>query len=184
MRSRLSVPLNDAEQSLLENTYRRYRDAMYSAAFSYLHNEADAEDIVQEVFVRLAQRHMSTVTRLSQDDSLLYYLLTAVRNAAMSHFRKANVRKELPVDMDESGLSLPADEIFIDQLNASLDGSDLAGTIDAMEPIYRDVLYQRFILGLSTKEIADISRLPLSTVKKRLLRAKKLLWKQYKEECR
>ena len=74
-----------------------------------------------------------------------------------------------------------ADREFISQLSFD-DTSDLSRMIRDLKPIYREVLYQRFVLELSVKEIADIDRLPTATIKKRLLRAKQLLWKQYKEK--
>ena len=51
-----------------------------------------------------------------------------------------------------------------------------------MKPKYRDVLIQRYVLELSVKEIAETSRSPVITVKKRLQKARQLLWKLCKEE--
>ena len=182
MRSRLNAPLSEAEQTLLENTYYQHRDAMYAAAFSCLRNEADAEDVVQEVFLKLARKHMPTVKRLSEEGTLLFYLLTTTRNAALDHLKKASVQKESPVDPDELPEALLADDSFVDQLNASLDVQALTKIIDGMEPMYRDVLIQHFLLDLSVREIAGAAHAPVITIKKRLQKAKQLLWKLCKEE--
>ena len=182
MRSRLNAPLSEAEQTLLENTYYQHRDAMYAAAFSCLRNEADAEDVVQEVFLKLARKYMPTVKRLSEEGTLLYYLLTSTRNAALDHLKKASMQKESPVDPDELPEALPADDSFVDQLSASLDVHALTEIINGMVPMYRDVLIQHFLLDLSVKEIAGVAHVPVITIKKRLQKAKQLLWKQYKEK--
>ena len=176
-----TVPLEEPDKNLLEKTYLQYRDTMYAVAFSVTQNSADAEDVVQEVFVKLAARYMSTVARLSSDDTLLYYLLTATRNTALNHYKKTGFRNEIPMDPDIIDSFRVADREFISRLSFD-DTSDLSQMIRDLKPIYREVLYQRFVLELSVKEIADIDHLPTATIKKRLLRAKQLLWKKYKEK--
>ena len=182
MKSRLFAPLGEAEQTLLENMYEKYRGAMYAAAFSCLHHEADAEDVVQEVFLNLDGKHMYTDVRLSEEGTLLYYLLTSVRNTALNHLKKASIRKESPVDPNDLPEEVLSDDSFVDALNDALDVEALVRIINSMKPKYRDVLIQRYVLELSVKEIAETSRSPVITVKKRLQKARQLLWKLCKEE--
>ena len=174
-----TVPLDESESTLLEETYQKYRDVMYSVAYSIVQNRADAEDIVQEVFLKLAKKYMGTLSRLARDDALLYYLLITARNTALSFIRSS--AREVSVDPITLHNFQLTDDAFVSQLD-SFDTSLLADKIRALPPIYQDVLYQRFVLDLSTREIAAMNHMPLSTVKKRLLRAKKQLRDLCKEE--
>ena len=177
----MTVPLNESERSLLEETYNNYRNAMYAIAYSIVRNRLDAEDIVQEVFHKLAKKYMATLSRLNKENALLYYLLTATKNTALSYFSKPSIMKEIPVD-PTSFASFPAsDESFEDQFD-SLDTSLLAEKIRTLNSIYQDVIYQHFVLELSIREIADLNHMPLATAKKRLLRAKQQLRDMCKEE--
>ena len=181
MPPRASVSLKPEEQALLENTYYQYRDIMYAVALSCLHNETDAEDIVHEVFLKLAQKYMQTVERLSKEGSLPYYLMTVTRNMAISHLRKAGIRKEIPVDPTILPDYLFAKKPLTELLNDYPESNDLTGLIREMEPAYQDVLYQRYVMELTVKEIANSEHLPIATVKNRLRRARYLLWRKCKE---
>lgn len=174
--------LDGPDRTLLENAYRQFRNPMYFEAFSITENSADAEDAVQEVFVRIAKKHMATLARLSGENRLRAYLLTAVRNTALNLFEKASTKNEVPLDRDEAGGANLADETFVDRLSDSLDAQELVHCFDRLKPLYRDVLYQRFVLELSVKEIADIDHLPAATVRKRLLRGKQTLRKMFEDK--
>ncbi len=175
----LTVPLDDQNRRLLEETYCQYRDKMYAVAFSVTLNKADAEDVVQQLFLRLAQKYMPTVQRLSADGTLIYYLLTATRNTALNYVKKASQRREIPIDTTLDNVLL-TDTAFKNELSAA-DAHVLSEIIRDLNTIYREVLYQRFVLDLSVSEIAEVNHLPITTVKKRLLRAKQLLTKKYEE---
>ena len=178
----LNAALGEPDRALLENVYRQFRNAMYFEAYSVTENSEDAEDAVHEVFLRIARKHMSTLARLSEENKLKYYLLSAVRNTALNLTRTAGSKNEVPTDPDdlnEAGLS---DEDFVDRLSDALDAGELVVNIRELKPIYRDVLYQRFVLELSVKEIAYLGRLPRATVRKRILRGKQLLLKMYEEK--
>ena len=175
-----TIPLDEADKQLLEDVYLHYRDTMYAVAYSVTHNSSDAEDVIQQVFLRLAQKYMPTVQRLSAENTLRYYLLTATRNTALSYCKKANKRHEVPLDPTLLDGTMPTDDLFRGQSN-SVDVPSLSEKLNSLRPIYRETLYQRFVLELSVKEIAEIDHVPVSTIKKRLLRAKQLLQKQFKE---
>ena len=176
----LTIPLDESDKKLLEDIYCQYRGPMYAAAFSVTHNGADAEDVVQQVFLRLAQKHMPTVQRLTIENTLPYYLLTAARNAAINLYKKAETLHEINVDTNRLDSISREDDSFRGEFD-SVDIPFLSEKIRRLNPIYRDVLYQRFVLELSVRDIAQAEHIPLYTVKKRLLRAKQLLRKQCEE---
>ena len=177
----LNVTLDGPDRALLENVYREFRNAMVFEAYSITENSSDAEDAVQEVFLRIARKHMKTLARLSEEKKLRYYLLSAVRNTAQNLSLKAGARHDVPLDPAGWSGAEPSDESFIDRLSDTLDARELVRNILELKPIYRDMLYQRFVLELSVKEIADISHLKASAVKKRLLRGKQLLLAKLEE---
>lgn len=176
----LTIPLDESNKELLETIYLRYRDSMYAAALSVIHNYADAEDVIQEVFLKIAQKYMSTIRRLHKDSALLYYLLTAVKNTALNHYKKAEALYENIIDPVKLDDHLQSDIVYREQMD-TYDSPLLVEKLSNLNPIYREILYQRFALNLSMKEIAETNHIRLSTVKKRLLRAKKLLRDQLEE---
>ena len=178
----LNVTLDEPDRALLEKVYREFRNAMVFEAYSITENISDAEDAVQEVFLRIARKHMQTLARLSEENKLKYYLLSAVRNTAWNLSQKASARHEIPLDPAARSGTEPSDESFIDRLSDALDARELVRIILELKPIYRDVLYQHFVLELSVREIADIDHLKTSAVKKRLLRGKQLLLTKQEEQ--
>ena len=176
-----STFLSDKEKTILENAYYRYRDMMYAAAFSLLHHEADAEDVVHEVFLKLARKYMSTIERLAAEGTLPYYLLTATKNAALSHLKRERAGKETPVDLAELPESFLKDNSQSAYFDASREESEIMQMMNELDPEYQALLYQRYVMELSVKEMADFRHQSLSAVKYKLRQAKSLLWKKFKE---
>ena len=67
-----------------EATFKEHYNALANYAFSILKNEHDAEDVVQEVFIRVWQNSPQVI----EGSQAKFYLLTAVRNGCISHIRK------------------------------------------------------------------------------------------------
>lgn len=66
--------------------YEAYYYRLYGIAYRYTRDRQDADDVMQEVFVDVFRRHRE-IGRMS-DEPILNYLVKAVRNQAISHYRK------------------------------------------------------------------------------------------------
>lgn len=152
--------------------YNEYEKQMFFLARTILDCDADAEDAVHEVFLRIASKQIDTVCGICDNNDLRNYLLKATKNSCLNHKR----RREIPIDPDElSLLKKPADITdaeLVDAVCLHAEADRLKETILALPEQYRDVLYYRLILEMSVSEIADTTKQKAATVKKQLLRGK------------
>lgn len=80
----LSLIDEEKDKDKFEELYHSYKNQMTYVAMSVLHNETDAEDIVHDVFVKVATRHMDTVNQFSDEVDLRNYMLKATKNTAIN----------------------------------------------------------------------------------------------------
>jgi RNA polymerase sigma-70 factor, ECF subfamily len=145
-------------------------DAAYNLARWLTRNEHDAEDVVQEAYLRALKFFGS----FHGEDSRSW-LLTIVRHTCYTWLRQ-NRRHELTTGFDEERQSAentaPDPEALMLQ---SADAQALRLALEALPVEFREVLILRELEGLSYKQIAAITDLPLGTVMSRLARARKRL---------
>jgi RNA polymerase sigma-70 factor, ECF subfamily len=164
----------------LEDFERRaiaHMDAAYNLAFWLLRNRADAEDAVQDAYLRAFRAFDS----FSGED-IRPWLLTIVRNVA---YRWLTVRKRGSnvISLEEvlSGCDdadAPKWEPVSDEPTAEQSLLDRAekylvhAALDRLAPVFREVIVLRELEGLSYHEIAGITGTPIGTVMSRLARAR------------
>ena len=145
--------------------------AAYSLARWLTRNDDDADDVVQEAFLR-AFRFFDDL----RASDCRPWLLTIVRNTCYTWMRR-NRPHELVADGDEAvGLvedGAPSPEA---QLVREADAARLSRAIERLRPEYREVLILREYEGLSYKEIAAVTGASLGTVMSRLSRARQRLY--------
>jgi RNA polymerase sigma-70 factor (ECF subfamily) len=169
---------------------RRFRDAalphlddVYTLARYLLRNGADADDAVQECYLR-ALRHFDTF----RGGAVKPWLLAILRNVCRATYAQ---RKdgEQPADLNEEAEPVwsEAPETPEDQVLRRLDGDAIRGLVAALPEPFREAIVLREISDLSYREIADIIGAPVGTVMSRLARARALLreaWLLYEKEGR
>ena len=133
-----------------------HSDSMLRAAYSVVHCTADAEDAVQEAFVRL----MTKAPDFRDSEHEKAWLLRVTINIARN-IRRAKARECLPAEEDTPSAPPP--------------DSDLLQLVLALPEKYSTVIHLYYYEGYSIKEIADILRLPPATVGTRLARGRALL---------
>lgn len=138
----------------------RYRSLIHGLAYHVLGDFQDAEDIVQEAFIK-AYNSLSILKDKAKFGS---WLRVMALNLCKMWLRKST--KELPPAMD-----IPGEDIYIDE---ELQESVLAA-LSALPPKNQIVLTLFYLDDLSYKEIGDFLNLPISTVQSRLQRARKQL---------
>jgi len=155
-----------------ETTVLPYLNSAYNLARWLTRNEHDAEDIVQEAFLR-ALRSFDTFT-VGRDARA--WLLTIVRNSCRTWHRQ-NRSHETTVEWDVD--SQPTSATWSDPEAMLIKNADSHLIGQAMEQLpieYREILVLRELEELSYKEIAQIVGVPLGTVMSRLSRARKELY--------
>ena len=153
------------EQSMLP-----HMDAAYNLARWLARNDHDAQDIVQEAYLR-AFRFFAGF-RGGDGRS---WLLRIVRNTFYSWLEK-NRRDEAKMTAGEEGLDFASEAAAPDEVLArEADSASLHRAIEGLPVEFREALVMRELEGLSYKIIADIADVPLGTVMSRLARARRML---------
>jgi RNA polymerase sigma-70 factor, ECF subfamily len=158
-----------------------YREQLYKTALRLTRNSEDAEDLLQETYLK-AYRHYAS---FQEGTNLKAWLFKILKNTFINEYRR---RKQIPPQVDfadleetfESALATrengavktPEDEL----LDASLD-SEVCRSLVGLPHNYKVVVLLADIEGYSYKEIADILAIPVGTVMSRLYRGRRLLEK-------
>ncbi|MCR4723132.1 MAG: RNA polymerase sigma factor [Eubacteriales bacterium] len=169
---------DEKHRRLFKEIYINYRNQMFLVARSVLANESDAEDIVHDVFLKIAQKHMPRISKIEKDIDLRNYLLKATKNTALDHLRKQKYERHWVEEQKRHESFYMSDATFIEKICSREEYDKIVLAILEMKDIYRDVLYYHFVMELSVNDVAKLMNCKVSTVKQRLVRGKKLLYEQ------
>lgn len=139
--------------------YDHHSDEVYRLAYSYLMNRHDAQDIVQEVFLRLLEKNHSIKTE-SEDA----FLARITINCCKDLLRKNKHRQYIPLD----NVDIPSKTDFQDQ-------EEIMHALMKIAPQYRIVIYLYCYVGYRPSEMAKILKLTESGVSMRMTRARRQL---------
>ncbi len=162
---------------------RRFRDAalphldaVYTLARYLLRDSSDADDAVQECYLR-ALRHFDTL----RTDDVKPWLFAIARNVCRVEYGRRS--RLLPYDVnaerDEPGGVIPLWRETQDtpetEMLRKLDAETIQGLVAALPDVFREVIVLRELEDLSYREIAEIVDSPVGTVMSRLARARAML---------
>ncbi len=163
-----------------------HSDLLYNYALRMTNNQADADDLLQETFLK-AFRFWD---KYEKGTNIRAWLFRIMKNSYINRYRKESKEPET-VEYDESTGSHP------DMREESADASDLQNAVEqtlledevaeavaALPEEFRTVVILCDIEGLSYEEIAEFVDCPLGTVRSRLHRGRKLLRVQLLEFAR
>ena len=176
--------LRGGDAAALEALMERYASRVYRLAHGITRNEADAEEVVRDVFLTIF-RKIRTFEGRAALGSWIYRITT---NAALIKWRGKRAEVEVSLD-SQFPTFLPDGHRAGDPTFVMADWSQtpeadllsgetreiLSGAIDALPDQYRTVLVLRDIEGLSNEEVAEIVGESVAAVKSRLHRARMTL---------
>jgi RNA polymerase sigma-70 factor (ECF subfamily) len=154
-------------------------DLLYNSAVQMTRNAADAEDLVQETFVK-AYRFFD---RFKKGTNCRAWLFKIMKNNFINAFRKRS-KEPVKVDFEQVEATLqaepqpavpPAEATSVEQLFEELVEDDVKEALDQLPFEFRMVTILSDVEGLSYQEIADIMECPVGTVRSRLSRARRFL---------
>ena len=159
----------DTKVRSFELTMWPHMRAAYNLARWLVRNDQDAEDIVQDSFLKAYKAQES----FRGGDSRVW-MLSIVRNTALDFLRRYKSRSVVSL---EDQIHEPADHTPNPErgLLESTRRKQVREAISHLEPEFREVIVLREIEGLSYKEIASVLSIPMGTVMSRLSRARNLL---------
>lgn len=170
------ISLGDEEA--FEKLYNRYSNEIYLHIFGIMKNKGDAEDLTQEVFLRV----YSSIGTYSGHASLGRWLRKVATNICIDMMRKKKVPTVswptmISKDGDEQQIDFPDDknELPLDALEA-MDGRDtILRAISCLPDYYKDAVMLHDVLDYPGEEVARRMSCPVGTVKSRLSRARNIL---------
>ena len=156
------MPASPFEQAVLPHL-----NAAYNLARWLTRNEHDAEDVVQDAFVR-ALRFFDGF----RGDDARAWLLTIVRNVCYDFLRRH--RSQELTDVFDEGIHTVVDEQPTPEalLLRRADQAMVRRALEALPLAWREVIVLRELEGLSYKEIADVAGIKIGTVMSRLARSR------------
>lgn len=134
---------------------KTYSDSLLKTAFAILKSTADAEDAVQEVFLKL----ISKQPKFNDSEHEKAWLLRVTINTS-KNILKSSSRNNVPI---------------IDDIPFRDETPELLSAVLSLPERYRTIIHLYYYEGYSIKETAAILRLPVATVGTRLARARNLL---------
>jgi len=147
----------DAHASWMEAVIKKHQNKLYRTAIAIMGNKADAEDIVQDAFIKLFEKQKEFE---SLDHEVAWLIRVAV-NLCKNRLRSYWWRRTVPL---------------LDTYPAKNDSQlDLMQVIAALPAKYRMVIHLFYYEGYATKEIAEITTQNESTVRQQLTRARRKL---------
>ncbi len=172
-----------ADQATFADDAMQYAKQLYAAAMRMTRNPADAEDLVQETYLK-AYRAYDTFTAGTNLKAWLYRILT---NTYINKYRKA-ARRPDEVELGDvedlymyrrlgSEESADAARTTEDRVLDGLVESDIKRAVESLPENFRIPVLLADLEGLSYQEIADILEIPIGTVMSRLHRGRKAMQK-------
>ena len=150
-----------------EEIIDRYGDMVYRLAVSQAMNRTDADDIFQEVFVRLV-RHVKDLQDMEHAKA---WLIRVTINCTKKHFGQYWNKNVFPIEETEE---VPKREEGFEQAEKKID-NPVMQAVSKLPPKYRGCVHLFYFEELSVKEIAEMTDQTESTVKSRLHRARTML---------
>jgi RNA polymerase sigma-70 factor (ECF subfamily) len=160
-----------ADEEMLAAMVSQYAGTLYRVAFSVLRNPADAEDAVQEAFLRVL-RHRDM---LDEVRDRRVWLIRIVWNIVLDRKRRAKTRPETD-DVAELTRVLPSDGLTAEQIaSAAQHHAHVLACVDRLPTKERQVLMLSAFEELNSVEIASVLDITESSVRSRLFRARNLM---------
>jgi RNA polymerase sigma-70 factor (ECF subfamily) len=172
-----------ADRARFADQAMQYMSSLYSAALRMTRNPSDAEDLVQETYLK-AYRAFGTFQEGTNLKSWLYKILT---NTFINSYR-AKRRRPAETELDDvedlylyrrlggnqaTSLGRSAEDLVLDRFTES----DVKTAVESLPEAFRLAVLLADVEGFSYKEIAEILEVPIGTVMSRLHRGRRALEK-------
>lgn len=168
--SRLIQKLKEGDEKAFDEVYYSYYKLVYYQAYQILDNKDDAEDVMQNAFIRF----MREIDRIVPDSNLKSLLSTIAKNLALDEYRrKANLGKNRECIEDIEGTTSTADKYSESNLLITLRG--------ALERDEARILVLKVCFDYTFKEIEHELNIPMNSVEAKYYKALKKIRAYYKE---
>lgn len=167
------------DNSAFDAIIRRHNRLLYRAARSVLRDDAEAEDALQDAYVRA----WHALHGFRADAKLTTWLTRIVINEALGRIRKRASAKVINIDDTIDSLAPPLEDVMDDSVERRPDAVAMRAEtrrlieacIDRLPDAFRTVFMLRAVEELSVEEVAQMLDIPEATVRTRFFRARSLM---------
>jgi RNA polymerase sigma factor (sigma-70 family) len=154
-------------------------DSLYNFARWLVHNSNDAEDLVQETYLKALRSFAS----FQRGTNFRAWIFQTLRNTFLSSCSKLERRVTVAMDSEEDFPALPATSATPESLLIERSGNDAVRcAIEQLPVIFREVILRCDVEDASYREMAEILSIPIGTVMSRLARARKAVRETVRSE--
>jgi len=167
------MPLKTNDWTQAKPDVTEHIDGLYSYALVLTRNDSEANDLVQETYIRAIR----AMKRLRTDSNVKGWMFTILRNIWLNHLRRRRTAPEMvSIDGEESTVTVIATSkdphaSYVSNLERDL----VREAIRQLPSDFREIILLREYEDLSYQEIAKILNCPVGTVMSRLARARSKL---------
>jgi RNA polymerase sigma-70 factor (ECF subfamily) len=158
-----------------EELVRRYQRPISTYVYRMIGDYESALDLTQDVFIKI----YGSLARYRSEYKFSTWIYKIAHNAAVDHLRRHNVREQaLSSDFDGEQRDLPIESSRMtpeEESERAERRAEIEDVVRQLPSAYRELIVLRHSQDLSYDEIAEITGLPLGTVKNRLFRAREVM---------
>jgi RNA polymerase sigma-70 factor (family 1) len=165
------------DEKAFELLFEKYHRKLYSYIYSMLQSKEDAEEIVQEAFIKIWEKR----ELYNEDYPFNSFLFKIAKNAFLNSLRKKVNRKVTEENWDIliDAHTKPADEYLIYEETRGV----IEAVIGNLPPKRKEIFKMRRIDGMSRSEIAESLGISIITVDSQLMKAYRYMREELKRKC-
>lgn len=158
-----------------EELVRRYQRPITAYIYRMLNDYESSLDVTQEVFIKV----YNSLERYSSDYKFSTWLYRIAHNAAIDYMRRNSANlQSLETETADGAYQLQIESPLLtpeQERERSEWRSEIEAVVKCLPAVYRELILLRHAQDLSYDEIAEVTNLPLGTVKNRLFRAREMM---------
>lgn len=174
----LILHFQEGDLYAFEQIVQRYKEPLVNFIYHYLGDRTDAEDVVQETFLRV-YRNKHLYRNIAKFSTWIY---TIASNLAKTELRRRRRRRILSISQmgfDNKDYDLPDDLATPEGIvDGEMHESIIRASIEKLPAKFKEVVILRDVQEFSYEEISDILDIPIGTVKSRVNRGRQRLQKK------
>ncbi len=161
------------ENKIIEFTllFNKYKRRVYSYALKMLGDKMHADDVVQDVFIKLFE-HLNSI---QNRQSVQFWLFKTTRNEILTFYRSTKNKKLITNSVDISEVEIEEPLMLADEIENKELSKLILTELDLLNEDFKEVFVLKEYSGLSYKEIASLLTIDEELVKSRLYKARQKL---------
>jgi len=165
-----------------QDAYATLHTQLYPGLFSYvrsiLRNEEEANDLLQDMFVKLWLKKES----IGKIDNVKSYFYTAIRSIALNYIRQVKLRESKLDDLTSVDIQFSAEDIMTEKETSLKLKNTIAAALNKLPSRQREIIYLRFYESLDYAQIVEVTGIKYQSVVNHIHRAVQSLREDYRFE--